>query len=67
MPLRTLSATQPVVEEYDVIRRTVKLFKRRVKTWSDKDERHVELVRRVTYWFLVIPIYSREEIASTNL
>lgn len=50
-----------------MIRRTVKLFKRHVTTWPGKSEQHIELVRRVTYWFLVIPIYSKEEIASTNL
>jgi hypothetical protein len=50
-----------------MIRKTIRLFRRRAVTWPGKDDQHIELVRRETWWLLILPVYSREEICSTNL
>jgi hypothetical protein len=54
-----------------MVYKTQRIFRRRVKTWpNDTSEsiRHVERVRRDTWWLLgLVPIYSRETIIATNI
>jgi hypothetical protein len=53
-----------------MIRKTVKDYRRMVKTWNSKykDERHTERVLCETWWALwIIPIYSQETIIATNI
>ena len=52
-----------------IIRRTEKNYLQLLKTWhKEKDtSRHEVLKRRITWWFLFIPIYSYEVILSSNL
>jgi len=53
-----------------MIRKTVKDYRRMVKTWNRKylDEHHTERVMLETWWVLwIIPVYSRETIMATNI
>lgn len=55
--------------ERTMLRKTTKEFKRLAKSWDDSSskETHIERVRRETWRFLFVPIYSREWIVATNL
>jgi hypothetical protein len=54
-----------------MISKTVKVFKRNVKTWPDRkmnEEMHTERVLRETWWLLwVIPVFSRDSIEASNI
>lgn len=51
-----------------MIRKTVKEHKRFVKSWNDRNkDKHIERVIIETWWFLFIPLYSRQTILATNL
>jgi len=53
-----------------MIRMTIKNYKRRAKSWEDGDshsDMHIEVVFVETWWFLFIPIYSRQILHKSNL
>lgn len=53
-----------------MIRKTLKEYKRLAKNWDGPNllnDTHSERVIKETWWFLFIPIYSREIIVSSNL
>lgn len=51
-----------------MIRRTVRTFKRRVKMKnSGCADIFTETVRRVTWWFLFIPLVSLDQVIHTTL
>ena len=53
-----------------MLRKTVRDYRRIVRTWNRKyrDETHVERVVRETWWLLgIIPLYSSEKIVATNI
>lgn len=55
-----------------MFRKTERNYLRRVKTWPKRryatiTEYHNERVLRETWWFLFIPMYSRERIKATNV
>lgn len=54
-----------------MIRKTITIHKRYAKSWRRnhlrKDDRHIEQVVRETWWFLFIPLYSRDAVHTTNL
>lgn len=51
-----------------MLRKTQRNFRRRVKTWPERNEHHNELVLRETWWlFGILPLYSRETIEKTNI
>lgn len=50
-----------------MIRKTVKMHKRFAKSWDTGKERHSERVMVETWWFLFIPLYSRQIIVTTTL
>ena len=53
-----------------MIRKTRKLRKRRVYSWTrghSSTEEHLETVEFVTYWLLFIPIYHTEYVLISNI
>lgn len=52
-----------------IMRKTASEFKRRIKDFEERDDNRSHMVKiiKYTYWFLSIPIYSTEQIISTNL
>ncbi len=53
-----------------MIRKTATIKRRNVKTWrgdSFKGVNHVEDFLRETWWFLFVPVYSRETIIKSNM
>lgn len=54
--------------EAAMFRKTVETFKRNAMTWRDgRAEKHTEQVIKATWWFLFIPIYSRESITKSTI
>lgn len=53
-----------------MIRKTMKQAKRRSRSWQGnyrKEVEHVEVVMKETWWFIIIPIYTRHTITYSNL
>ena len=55
-----------------MIWKTQREFRRRARTWPKRryetiTEYHNERVTKETWWFLFIPLYSREWITHTNI
>lgn len=50
-----------------MFRKTVNEYRRIAKSWRDGSETHTERVRRETWWFLFLPLYSREWIVASGL
>ena len=54
--------------EVEVIRKTVKNYKRMVPSFTHKNAgKHCEEVLREIWWFLFIPVYSREHILKSTI
>jgi hypothetical protein len=55
-----------------MIRKTERIYKNYQRTFFKKSksvykETHLVSIKRITYWFLFVPIFSKEEILSTNM
>lgn len=50
-----------------MFKKTCKLFKRRVVEDSSTNAYHLEIILREVYWFIIVPIYIRDTIHSTNM
>jgi len=55
-----------------MIRRTERIYKENQRTFFKRNkkfwkETHVVTIKRVTYWFLFLPIYYKEQILTTNM
>jgi hypothetical protein len=53
-----------------MIRKTDKRYKRRSKVWERgyiAEEMFVEIVRRETWWLLIIPVYIRETVTDSSM
>lgn len=54
----------------NVIRKTAKAFYRHASNYGRgyvSDTKHVEQILRETWWFLFVPLYTRDTITNTNM
>lgn len=50
-----------------MIKKTIKIYRRRVPTYNSDAFKHDETVEKTTYWFLFIPIYSAERVINARI
>jgi len=53
-----------------IITKTIRSFRRRIKSWDRDDistDMHNEVVIRETFYFLIIPFYTRTQIVKSQL